>query len=83
MVREAVKMPHLGFHDFRHLFISKCVMAGVPYMTIAEWVGHREGGVLIGKVYGHISEDHKADMAKKLSLFKKPENVVELSQQAG
>jgi len=82
LVRNEVKMPHLGFHDFRHLFISKCVMAGVPYMTIAEWVGHRDGGVLIGKVYGHISEDHKADMASKLSLFKKPENVVELPQQA-
>jgi hypothetical protein len=38
--------------------------------------------VLIGKVYGHLCKDHKADMAKKLSLFKKPENVVELSQQA-
>ena len=57
-------------------------MAGVPYMTIAEWVGHQDGGVLIGKVYGHLCKDHKADMAKKLSLFKKPENVVELQQQA-
>jgi hypothetical protein len=52
-------------------------------MTIAAWVGHKDGGVLIGKVYGHLSKDHKADMAKKLSLFKKHENVVELSEQAG
>ena len=80
MVRDEVKMPHLGFHDFRHLFISKCVMAGVPYMTIAEWVGHRDGGVLIGKVYGHISEDHKAQVAQNLSLFTKPQNVTPLNQ---
>ena len=83
MVRDEVKMPHLGFHDFRHLFISKCVMAGVPYMTIAEWVGHRDGGVLIGKVYGHISEDHKAQVAQNLSLFAKPQNVTPLNQAAG
>ncbi len=75
-------LPHIGFHDFRHTFISKCVMAGVPHMTIAEWVGHIDGGVLIGKVYGHLSQDHKADMARKLSLYKTPENVVALSATA-
>ena len=82
MVRDEVKMPHLGFHDFRHLFISKCVMAGVDYMTIAEWVGHRDGGILIGKVYGHISEDHKSQVAQNLSLFAKPQNVTPLNQAA-
>ena len=34
-----------------------CVMNGIDYMTIARWVGHRDGGVLIGKVYGrHMAE---------------------------
>ena len=81
-VRTAAKLPHVGFHDMRHTFISKCVMAGVDYMTIAAWVGHKDGGVLIGKVYGHLSQDHKAMAAKNLSLFKKPGNVVEMPQQA-
>jgi integrase len=76
------RFANIGFHTFRHLFISKCVMAGVDYMTIAEWVGHKDGGVLIGQVYGHLSQDHKAQVAKNLSLFKKPENVVPLPQQA-
>jgi hypothetical protein len=58
-------------------------MAGVPHMTIAEWVGHRDGGVLIGKVYGHLSEDHKAQVANNLSLFAKPENVTTFRQAAG
>ncbi len=82
LVRKHVKMEHLGFHDFRHLFISKCVMAGVDFMTIASWVGHRDGGILIGKVYGHLSEDHKAQAANNLSLFAKPENVTTLKQAA-
>jgi hypothetical protein len=51
-------------------------------MTIAAWVGHKDGGVLIGKVYGHLSEHNKADTASKLSLFKRHENVVELPKQS-
>jgi len=69
LVREHAKLPWVGFHDLRHQFISKCVMAGVDFMTIAAWVGHKDGGVLIGKVYGHLSQDHKADTAKRLRFF--------------
>jgi integrase len=76
------KLEDLGFHDFRHLFISKCVMAGVDFMTIAAWVGHNDGGVLIGKVYGHLSDQHKRDTAKRLTLFKSPANVVPLPEVA-
>jgi len=50
--RTAADLPAFGFHDCRHLFISMSVMAGIDFMTIAEWVGHQDGGVLIGKVYG-------------------------------
>ena len=75
LVRAKAKLPWVGFHDMRHMFISKCVMANVPYMTIAAWVGHKDGGVLIGKVYGHLSEDHKADTAGRLSFFKSPAKV--------
>lgn len=57
-----------GFHDFRHLFISKCVMAGVDTLTIAKWVGHSDGGVLIGKVYGHLTDDHRLNQARKLNF---------------
>lgn len=81
-VRTEANLKHVAFHHMRDLFISKCVMAGVPFMTIAAWVGHKDGGVLIGKVYGHLSKDHKAETAKNLSIFKQPENVVPLPQQA-
>lgn len=58
----------IAFHDLRHHFISYCVMSGIDYMTIASWVGHRDGGVLIGKVYGHLADDHKKAMAEKLNF---------------
>lgn len=31
-------------------------------MTIAKWVGHQDGGVLIGKVYGHLSKNEHAQL---------------------
>lgn len=58
----------VAFHSFRHFFISNCVMAGVDYLTIAKWVGHKDGGVLIGQVYGHLNETHRKNSAAKVSF---------------
>lgn len=67
--RTAAGLPDFCFHDLRHYFISSCVMAGIDYMTIAKWVGHRDGGVMIGRVYGHLNDAHAKRMAAKLTLF--------------
>lgn len=64
----AAKLPKFGFHDCRHFFISYGIMAGIDYMTIARWVGHKDGGLLIGKVYGHLADEHRKRMAQKLSF---------------
>jgi integrase len=69
LARTAVGLPHLGFHDCRHYFISMAGMAGIDYMTIARWVGHQDGGLLIGKVYGHLSNEHMRRQAEKLVLI--------------
>lgn len=66
IVRKLVGLPNFGFHDCRHFFISYCVMAGIDYMTIAKWVGHKDGGVLIGKVYGHLADEHAKQQASRL-----------------
>jgi site-specific recombinase XerD len=57
-----------AWHHLRHYFISQAVMAGIDYRTIAEWVGHRDGGVLIGKVYSHLNSKHQERMASKLTF---------------
>jgi integrase len=62
-----------GVRDFtchlcRHFFISMCVMSGIDFMTIARWVGHQDGGVLIGKVYGHLSNEHAKRQAQKVDF---------------
>ena len=68
LAREASGLEHVGFHDTRHHFISMSVMAGIDYMTIAAWVGHKDGGILIGKVYGHLANEHRQRAARKLVL---------------
>jgi integrase len=72
MVRAKAKLPWVGFHDFRHFFASQCVMAGIDFMTVASWLGHSDGGVLVGKVYGHLADEHKRRMADGLSILKAP-----------
>jgi len=57
-----------AFHDCRHHFISYAVMSGIDFMTIAAWVGHKDGGILIGKVYGHLADSHKREQAQRLNF---------------
>jgi integrase len=69
--KEKVLPEHLqrfGFHDCRHHFISYAVMSGIDFMTIARWVGHKDGGILIGKVYGHLSNEHAQAQAARMNF---------------
>jgi integrase len=68
LVRVRAKIPNVGFHDLRHLFCSFSVMAGIDFMTIASWLGHKDGGILIGKIYGHLLDEHRQKMAAKLTI---------------
>ncbi len=62
------KLRRFCFHNLRHHFISYAVMSGVDYMTIARWVGHKDGGVLIGKVYGHLADQHRKAQAARMNF---------------
>jgi len=66
--RKNAGLTSFGFHDCRHYFISHCVMSGIDFMTIAIWVDHQDGGVLIGKVYGHLSNEHAKRQAKRITF---------------
>jgi integrase len=64
MARKTAGLDWIGFHDLRHYFCSVCVMAGIDFMTIAAWLGHKDGGILVGKVYGHLLDEHRQKAAK-------------------
>ncbi len=64
IARKTAGLEWVGFHDLRHYFCSMCVMAGIDFMTIAAWLGHKDGGILVGKVYGHLLDEHRQKAAK-------------------
>ena len=68
LARNAANLEWVGFHDLRHYFCSMCVMAGIDFMTIAAWLGHKDGGILVGKVYGHLLDEHRQRAAKRVSF---------------
>lgn len=58
----------VGFHDFRRHFVSQCVMSGIDFATIANWVGHSDGGALLARKYTFLHSQHVASQAKKLQF---------------
>lgn len=55
-------------HDLRHLFATRCLEAGVDVPTVANWLGHKDGGALLLKRYSHLRDQHSAQMAKKVTF---------------
>ncbi len=68
LARKESKLEWFSFHDCRRSFVSFCVMSQIDYMTIARWVGHMDGGVLIGKTYGYLAKKHTQLQAKRLNF---------------
>ena len=61
-------LPHYGHHAMRHFFCSNAIEAGCDFKVIAEWLGHKDGGVLVAKTYGHLRNEHSAAMAKRITF---------------
>jgi len=55
-------------HDLRHLFATRCIESGVDIPTVSRWLGHKDGGALAMRIYGHLRNEHSQQMAKKVSF---------------
>jgi len=68
-------------HDLRHLFATRCIESGVDIPTVSRWLGHKDGGALAMKVYGHLRDNHSTAMAQKVRFIKNEENADEPNAQ--
>jgi integrase len=63
-----IGIPRLTHHDFRHLFATRCIESGVDIPTVSRWLGHKDGGALAMRVYGHLRNEHSQAMAQKVKF---------------
>lgn len=62
------KLPHFTHHSLRHFFCSNAIEAGIDFKVIAGWLGHKDGGVLVAKTYGHLRDEHSQLMAQRMTF---------------
>jgi len=61
---KVAELPNFTHHTMRHYFVSNAIEKGIDFKTIAAWVGHKDGGLLVAKTYGHLRDVHSFEMAK-------------------
>jgi hypothetical protein len=75
---KALGIARFTHHDLRHLFATRCIESSVDIPTVSRWLGHKDGGALAMKTYGHLRDQHSANMAQKVVFTEIATNVVRL-----
>jgi integrase len=65
-------------HDLRHLFATRCIESGVDIPTVSRWLGHKDGGALAMKTYGHLRREHSVAQAQKVSFAAVPDKQADI-----
>jgi integrase len=70
-------LPHLTHHTFRHFFATTAIESGGDIPTVAKMLGHKDGGALLMKTYGHLRQEHAFTVAKRINFgTEQPANIV-------
>ncbi len=79
MSRAAKKigMTRITHHDLRHFFATVSIESGVDIPTVSRWLGHKDGGALAMRTYGHLRREHSVAQAQKVTFA--PVNPPEVS----
>lgn len=62
--RIAAKLPDFKWHDLRHTFASRLVMAGVDLRTVQDLLGHKSIAMTVR--YAHLSPAHTQNAVNRL-----------------
>jgi integrase len=63
-----IGMARITHHDLRHFFATVSIESGVDIPTVSRWLGHKDGGALAMKTYGHLRREHSVAQAQKVSF---------------
>lgn len=63
-----IGMARITHHDLRHFFATVCIESGVDIPTVSRWLGHKDGGALAMRTYGHLRREHSVAQAQKVSF---------------
>tara|TARA_B110000211_G_scaffold99095_1_gene115415 strand:+ start:115 stop:372 length:258 start_codon:yes stop_codon:yes gene_type:complete len=63
-LRNRAKLNDFRFHDLRHSFASKLVMAQVDLYIVKELMGHST--IQMTERYAHLAPEHKASAVEKI-----------------
>ena len=63
-----VDADRITHHDLRHLFATRCIECGVDIPTVSRWLGHKDGGALAMKTYGHLRREHSIAQAQRVTF---------------
>lgn len=61
-------LPRFTHHCPRHFFVSNAIEKGIDFKTITNWIGHKDGGLLVAKTYGHLRDSHSHEMTTLMDL---------------
>jgi integrase len=64
---EKAGIQHFTWHDLRHTFASRLVMADVDIRTVAELMGHKK--IQMTMRYAHLAPEHKLVAVERLSSY--------------
>ena len=53
------------FHDLRHCYASRLVMADTDVFVVSKLLGHADPKITSDR-YAHLSEQHKADVVRRV-----------------
>jgi integrase len=68
LAAQKIGMKRITHHDLRHLFATICIESGVDVPTVSRWLGHKDGGALCMKTYGHLRQEHSFAQARRVSF---------------
>ena len=80
---ENAKLVGFTWHDLRHTFASRLVMAGVDLRTVAELLGHKK--IQMTMRYAHLAPQHKLAAVEKRNSFSplSPDNAASTRKSNG